>query len=157
LEKNDWCCFEIGTSQSRYCGCIYRAVTVGEVNPKFRHLADTTIEALDALIDVIKPGVASEVVHESGHSVFVKEGYEKYHRHRCGYSLGLNYPPDWGEGHIISINRGEKRLLQQNMTFHLTPSVLIPNEMGLCTSATIRVTETGCEVLNTVPRKLFEK
>jgi hypothetical protein len=33
---------------------------------------------------------------------------------------------------------------------------LILNEMGLVTSASIRVTATGCEVLNTVPLKLFE-
>jgi Xaa-Pro dipeptidase len=157
LAKDDWCCFEIGASKARYAGCIYRAVTVGNVDPEFRRLADTTVVALEALISAIKPGVVSEDVHEAGHSVFVKNGYEMYHRHRCGYSIGLNFPPDWGEGHIISIRKGEKRQLQENMTFHLTPSVLIPNKMGMCTSATVRVSATGCEVLNAVPRMLFEK
>ena len=42
------------------------------------------------------------------------------------------------------------------MTFHLVPGILIAGKMGLVTSNSIRVTRTGCEVLNSIPRKLFE-
>lgn len=42
------------------------------------------------------------------------------------------------------------------MTFHLVPGCLISGELGLVNSATVRVTETGCEMLNTIPLKLFE-
>ena len=43
------------------------------------------------------------------------------------------------------------------MTFHLVPGCLIFDEMGLVTSNTVRVTATGCEVLNTLPVKLYER
>ena len=43
------------------------------------------------------------------------------------------------------------------MTFHLVPGCLIFDEIGLTTSASIRVTASGCEVLTTIPIKLFER
>ena len=48
-------------------------------------------------------------------------------------------------------------MLQTNMTFHLVPGCLIAGELGIVNSATVRVTKTGCEVLNSIPLKLFEK
>ena len=77
--------------------------------------------------------------------------------HRTAYSIGIGFAPDWGEGQIISIRKGEARALEENMTFHLVPGCIISGELGLTTSASVRVTATGCEVLNTIPIKLFEK
>jgi Xaa-Pro dipeptidase len=157
MTANDWCIFEIAASKNRYCGAVFRTATVGKVKPRVRKLFDTTVESLEAVIAAIKPGVACEKVNEVGHAVFEKNGFGPHHVHRIGYSIGLNYPPDWGEGQIISIRRGEKRLLQENMTFHLVPGCIIQDEMGIVTSNSIRVTRNGCEVLNSIPRKLFEK
>ena len=101
-------------------------------------------------------GAVSEKVDKVGRDIIKRAGFGKYHHHRLGYSIGLNQPPDWGEGQIMSIRRGEKRLLQENMTFHLVPGCLITGELGLVNSATVRVTRNGCEMLNTIPLKLFE-
>ena len=32
--------------------------------------------------------------------------------HRAAYSIGIAFAPDWGEGHIISMNEGEYRELK---------------------------------------------
>ncbi len=101
-------------------------------------------------------GAIAEAVDKAGRDVIRKQGFGKHHKHRLGYSIGVNYPPDWGEGQIISIRKGETRALEENMTFHLVPGCLIFDEMGVVTSASVRVTATGCEVLNTIPAKLFE-
>ena len=77
-------------------------------------------------------------------------------RHCIGYSIGVNYPPDWGEGQIFSIRKGEKRVLKENMTFHLVPGCLIFDEMCVTTSTSVRVTATCCEVLDTLPIELYE-
>ena len=115
------------------------------------------MEALTAVTDAIRPGLSCEAADKVGRDVIKAHGFGKNHRHRIGYSIGLNYPPDWGEGQIISIRKGEKRLLQKNMTFHLVPGCLMQDEMGWVTSASIRVTDTGCEILNTIPIKAFAK
>jgi len=156
LGRNDHCIFEIAASKNRYCGAVFRTATVGKVKPRLRRLSDATIEALHAAIAAIRPGAVSEKVDKAGRDVIRKAGFGRHHHHRLGYSIGVNYPPDWGEGQIMSIRQGEKRELRENMTFHLVPGCLIVGQMGLVTSASVRVTATGCEVLNTLPIRLFE-
>ena len=157
LTKNDFCALEIAASKNRYCGAVFRLATVGKVSPKMRKAADATIEALEAVIDAMRPGAVSEKVDKVGRDIIAKAGFGKHHHHRLGYSIGINFPPDWGEGQIISIRKGETRELQQNMTFHLVPGCIIFDEMIMCISASVRVTATGCEVLNTIPRELYER
>jgi len=157
LNQNDNCFFEICASTNRYAGVAYRTVTVGKVKPKLRRLANASIGALEAVLAAIKPGVACHTIDRIGHREFVKAGFGKDHVHRIGYSIGVNFPPDWGEGQIISIRKGEQRLLQENMTFHLVPGCLLFDEMGVVLGATVRVTANGCENLNTLPIKLYEQ
>ena len=156
LEDDDHCCFEIAASKHRYCGAVFRMATVGRVNPRLRRLSDAQNQAIGEVIDAIRPGAVSEEVDQVGRDVIAKAGFGKWHVSRLGYSIGINYPPDWGEGQIISIRQGEKRRLRENMTFHLVAGVLIPGEFGSGASASVRVTATGCEVLTSLPLRLFE-
>ena len=82
-----------------------------------------------------------------------KYGMEK--EARIGYSMGLNYPPDWGE-HTASIRPGDKTIMQPNMTFHCIPGMYYEN-FGISISEAFRVTETGCETFGHYPRKLIFK
>ena len=157
LGNNDHCIFEIAASKNRYCGAVFRAATVGKVRPRLRKLYHATSTALLAVVDAMRPGAVSEKVDKVGRDIIAKAGFGRWHHHRLGYSIGVNYPPDWGEGQILSIRKGEKRMLEENMTFHLVPGCLIWNDMGLVTSASVRITATGCEMLNTIPVTLYEK
>ena len=156
IGENDHCVFEIAASKNRYAGAVFRTATVGKVKPKLRRLSEASTAALEGVVDAIRPGIVCEKVDKVGRDIIKRAGFGKHHHHRIGYSIGVNQPPDWGEGQIISIRKGEPRALETNMTFHLVPGCLVLGEMGLVHSATIRVTQTGCEVLNTIPVKLFE-
>ena len=76
---------------------------------------------------------------------------------RSGYSIGIAYAPDWGEGHILSLQPDDASVLEENMTFHLIPWIQIPGKAGIGLSETVRVTPTGAESFFTLPRKLFAK
>jgi ectoine hydrolase len=41
---------------------------------------------------------------------------------RTGYSIGLSYPPDWGE-RTMSFGAGDKTVLQPGMIFHFMPAL----------------------------------
>lgn len=158
MTDNDFCIMEIAASKNRYAAAIFRGVSVGNPKSEFFKLADTTIEALGVALSTIKAGVVCEDVDAKVHAVFEKNGFGYEHKSRTAYSMGVNYPPDWGEGQIISIRRGEKRRLEENMCFHVVPGCMsYAQKMGMCTSATIRVTANGCEVLNKTPAQLFRK
>ena len=157
LNKNDLCIFEIAASTNRYCGAVFRGVTLGNVKPKLRRLQAATMEALTAVTDAIRPGLSCEAADKVGRDVIKAHGFGKKPQapHRLFDRPQLS--ARLGEGQIISIRKGEKRLLQKNMTFHLVPGCLMQDEMGWVTSASIRVTDTGCEILNTIPIKAFAK
>lgn len=104
---------------------------------------------------MIKPGVTSHQVHSVGRSVYVKNGYGHLHAHRTGYSVGINYPPDWGEGHIMSIWDGDERPLRPGMTFHLVPGFGELGKYNIVISETVLVTGSGCETVTHFPRDLF--
>ena len=69
-------------------------------------------------------------------------------RSRAGYSIGIGYPPDWGE-HTFSIRKNEKTLLEPNVTFHLMCGMWM-DTWGLELSESVRVGY----LLTNVPRDL---
>ncbi len=148
--------FEVSCSQHRYAAAIMRTLSVGEPEPRVKACADAVIGGLQAALDFIKPGVSAEAADSACRQVIEKAGFGEYFRHRLGYSIGINFPPDWGEGQIMSLRQGEPRLLEPNMTFHMVPLCLVYREFGIGFSATIRVTETGCEAFSRLPLELTQ-
>jgi Xaa-Pro aminopeptidase len=77
-----------------------------------------------------------------------------------GYSIGLGFPPGWGEPHVLSLKPNVHTVLDENMTLHIVPSLHIPGMTIFGLSETVRVTATGCEVIGDavpVPRRLVIK
>jgi len=146
--------FEVGGCYKRYGGSIMRTVAVGKASSDVRRMATTMMRALDAAIEVIKPGVTSGTVDEAGRRVVTEAGLGKFWLHRTGYSIGVGFPPGWGEGHIMDLKPGDGRVLEAGMTFHLVPLILVPDIGGIGYSETVLVTATGCEVLTDCPRTL---
>jgi Xaa-Pro aminopeptidase len=57
-------------------------------------------------------------------------------------------PRVWGTG-------PDQETFKPNMTFHLVPGIAIPGQIQIAISETVRVTETGCEVLTKVPQEIL--
>ncbi len=157
IRAGDHVYFEVSAAKFRYSAAIMRCVALGEPAPRVRAMADAVIGGLEAGMAAIKPGVACETVDAACRGVIERAGFGQYFTHRTGYSIGVNFPPDWGEGDLLSLRRGEPMPLQANMTFHMVPLCLVYRELGVGFSATVRVTETGCEELTSLPRKLVVK
>jgi Xaa-Pro dipeptidase len=108
-------------------------------------------------MSIIRPGISADEVNRRAREPVEKAGFGDYWRHRLGYSIGVNYPPDWGEGEIISLRKDESRLLEAGMTFHMVPLCLVYREFGIGFSETIHVTPTGCERFSMLPRGIIIK
>jgi len=157
LAANDLVYFEISASQRRYAAALMRTIFVGKPKDEWVRAAEACIGAVDAALAFIRPGVTSHDADSAARRETTKAGFAEYHRNRLGYSIGVNYPPDWGEGEIISLQQNEPRVLQPGMTFHMPPLCLKYREYGIGFSETIVVTETGCERLSALPRDIVIK
>jgi Xaa-Pro dipeptidase len=144
---------ELAGCYKRYHSPMARTAIIGEPSSQVKYLADVVIEGLNETLSAIKPGLTCEEVEGVWRKSIAKSGFVK--DSRIGYSMGLNYPPDWGE-HTASLRQGDTTILQPNMTFHLIPGIWL-DDYGVEISESFRVTDHGCEVFADFPRELFIK
>ena len=154
MEPGDTVLLELGACTRRYFGPLMRGAAVAPVAPEVERMAVKIIEALKAAIATIRPGVTSGAVDAACRELLEDAGYEPYFRKRTGYSVGVAFAPDWGEGHIVSLRRDDPTVLEAGMVFHIPPALRVPRQYGLGFSETVLVTKTGCEVLTRFPLKL---
>ena len=144
---------EISGVNKRYHCPMARTVLLGKPEQKKIDAMKATNEALDAGITATKPGNTADNVAQKFWAVLDKYNIKK--ESRTGYSIGIGYPPDWGE-HTLNISKGDKTILQPNVCFHMI-AVMQFGDWGVEASESVRVTEKGSELFCNYPRDLYIK
>ncbi|WP_137286544.1 M24 family metallopeptidase [Halorussus salinisoli] len=152
FEDGDPVIIELSGCRHRYHSPLARTTFVGDPPDEVRETADIVVEGMEAALDAAEPGVTAESVEKAWRDTIAKYDVEK--EDRIGYSMGLGYPPDWGE-HTASLRPGDETVLEEDMTFHMIPGLWF-DDFGVELSETFRVTSTGAETLADFPRKLFQ-
>jgi len=145
--------FEIAGVFRRYHCPQSRTLFLGKAPQKYLDAEKAVLEAVDAGMEQIKPGNLCEDVARAFNGTLNRLGFEK--DSRCGYAIGLSYPPDWGE-RTMSFRAGDKTVLQAGMTFHFMPALWL-DDGGIEMTEPVLVTETGGEYLCNTPRGLLIK
>lgn len=151
--EGDAVIIELAGCVRRYHAPLARTLVLSPTSPNMSDLAKVVVEGMESALAAVKPGVRLEEVEQAWRNVIEHYGFKK--ESRLGYSMGLNYPPDWGE-HTASIRRGDQTVLEPNMTFHMIPGMWM-DDFGVEISEPFRVTETGYELFADVERRLFIK
>ncbi|RWA59009.1 MAG: aminopeptidase P family protein [Mesorhizobium sp.] len=152
--KGDPVLLEISGCVRRYSAALMRLAVVKPASRELERMEEVSRKALENMIEAIRPGRPLEEVWNVWSRTVTEGGYEGRFK-RTGYSIGINFPPDWGEGYMLSFKRGETRTLRPNMTFHIPSLVKVFGFADAGTSETVLVTETGCEILTNCKRQLF--
>jgi len=145
--------FEIAGAHKRYQCPQSRTLFLGKPPQKYLDAEKAVLEAVEAGLAEAKPGNLCEDIANAFNSTLNKLGFEK--DSRCGYAIGISYPPDWGE-RTMSFRAGDKTVLEPGMTFHFMPALWL-DDGGLEITEPILITETGVECLCTTPRGLVVK
>lgn len=145
--------FEIAGCYRRYHCPLSRTVFLGKPSQAFLDAEKAVLEGMEAGLAAAKPGNTCEDIANGFFAVLRKYGIVK--DNRTGYSIGLSYPPDWGE-RTMSLRPGDRTVLRAGMTFHFMTGLWLA-DMGLEITESIAITETGVECLASVPRQLFVK
>ena len=75
---------------------------------------------MKSALNALKDRNIAEGIEAVWSKTISKFGYEK--TSRSGYAIGLIYPPDLGERNL-SFCKGDKTILEPNMTFHFMPAL----------------------------------
>ncbi len=145
--------FEIAGAHRRYHCPQSRTLFFGEPPEHYRRAEEAVLVASEAAMEQAAPGNRCEDVANVFNATLNRFGFEK--DSRCGYSIGLSYPPDWGE-RTMSFRRGDMTELKPGMVFHLMPALWL-EDGGLEITEPILITETGAERLCGTPSGIFVK
>jgi ectoine hydrolase len=146
--------FEIAGCYRRYHAPLSRTIYLGTPPDDMLAAEEAVLEGIQEGIEAARPGKTAGDVARAFYNVLKKRGIER--QGRCGYPIGLSYPPDWGE-RTFSIRPNDETVLQPNMTFHFMPALWM-DEWGLEITESLVVQEDGvAECLANYPRKLFIK
>lgn len=138
---------EVPGSVNRYHAVHSRCAVVGEPSDLLRKGFEVNSDALRLAKEQIRPGVEVAEAFRAA-KVRIDDADVPYTQgRRIAYGIGLAFPPDWGEGHIISINGNEHREFKPGMTFHVITTMRLPGLGAIGCSDTVAVTADGCETL----------
>ncbi|MBP2550687.1 Xaa-Pro dipeptidase [Neorhizobium galegae] len=154
LQAGDPIFLELAGSHARYHAALMRTVWMGSAPDEAQRMMDCSLRALDAAIAKIRPGATCAHIHDTAQAVIDAAGYTAAFRKRIGYSMGVAFAPDWGEGAILSLFSNVTRIIEPGMVFHLPATLRSYGHWTVGASETVIVTETGAEPLSTLPRHL---
>jgi Xaa-Pro aminopeptidase len=155
LEPGDNVLLELAGTVARYAAPIFRTLSIGRPSEKLAQSSAVAVEMLEAVIDAIRPGISAHDVDAAAKRAAARVGMDRGVKKRAGYSVGLNFPPDWGEGHFLELREGDRTMLRPGMVFHVPQTCRVDGYPPAAVSETVLVTETGHDVLTRFRRELL--
>lgn len=124
-----------------------RMFHIGDIKDADRDVQLAAIDAQQAAISSIRPGVIAEDVAAAANDVYRARGYET--GYRTGRSIGVAYLE------APELKAGDKTVLQPGMTFAVDGGISVDGQTAGRIGDSIVVTETGFEYITEYPRDIL--
>lgn len=141
---------ELAGVHGRYHAPLARTISLGEPSAQLASTAGAITEGMHAALAELRPGSTGHEVHARFNDVLLRHGLSK--ESRIGYSIGIGYPPDWGE-RTVSLRSGEKTVVTEGMAFHVILGMWMDG-WGYELSEPVVVGADGAERLTDLPQEL---
>ena len=141
---------ELAAARRHYHAPLTRTAHIGTPPRDVVRLAEAIVEGGNAAMEAARPGATCADVEAVWQGVLNRHGYRK--ESRVGYSIGLGFPPDWGE-RTASLRPGDNTVLETGMCFHFQSGVWL-ERYGAAISESFVVTTDGGERLCDVERAI---
>lgn len=141
LPKRGFVTLDFGVVVDGYCSDMTRTVHMGKAQPGEREVYDSVLEAQEAAVAKVAPGVTAGEVDEAARSVLRRAGLDKYFTHSTGHGVGLEIH----EGPRLAAK--QTQVLEQGMVVTIEPGVYMPGRFGVRIEDMVLVTAAGGEVL----------
>lgn len=141
LQSGDFVLLDFGAQFDGYKADTTRMGVVGEPSSRHSEIHQLVLDAHDAAIEAVRPGITTGEVDAAARRVIDAAGHGDRFFHRVGHGLGL-------EGHEDpSLDPGSTTVLAPGMAFTVEPGVYIPGWGGVRIEDDLVVVENGCQAL----------
>ena len=141
LPRRGFVTLDFGVVLDGYLSDMTRTVHLGKALPGERDVYDSVLEAQEAAVARVAPGVTAGEVDEAARSVLRRVGLDKYFSHSTGHGVGLEIH----EGPRLAAK--QTQVLEQGMVITIEPGVYMPGKFGLRIEDMVLVTAAGGEIL----------
>jgi len=148
IQDGDMIVMDIGCEYKHYCADITRTIPASvKFTPEQKEIYNIVLEANEAAINMLRPGVTMAQMDSTVRAVVSKYGYEKYLRHSCTHYLGLDVHDVGGRsqpfepGMVVTVEPG----------LYIPPNPDLPEEywnIGVRIEDDVLITEDGHQVLS---------
>ncbi len=150
LEKGDFVTLDFGAMVGGYCSDITRTVVVGEASARQREIYQAVLEAEEAALSAMKPGVTAREVDGVARKVLESYGLNKYFGHGLGHGLGRAVHD------VGRMNPTSEDVLAEGQVWTVEPGVYVEGFGGCRIEDDVLVGAEGVEVLTRSERRLLE-
>ena len=146
IQHGDAIVCDFGGFQDGYGSDTTRMFVVGDAPVGFDDAYEVLMEAQEAAVQSIRPGVSAESVDAVARGIIDEAGYGEYFIHRTGHGIGMDT-----HEHPYIIEGDDTRLVP-GMAFSVEPGIYVEGSWGMRIEDIVVVTNDGAERLNTTDR-----
>jgi Xaa-Pro aminopeptidase len=140
---------DFGVILAGYCSDRTRTVHVGRPSQEARQFYQAVLEAQQAAIAAVRPGVTAAQVDAAARRVLRQKKLARYFTHSTGHGLGLEIHES------PRLAAGQARKLEPGMVVTIEPGAYVPGKRGVRIEDVVVVTASGCEVLAPTDKDLI--
>jgi Xaa-Pro aminopeptidase len=144
LGRRDWALVHCNSHVGGYWTDITRTYVMGEHTDRHQEMFRAVLEARDAAVAAVRPGVKASAVDSAAREVIEKHGFKDRFKHPTGHGVGFGAI----DAHAIPrIHPKSDDVLEPGMVFNIEPAIYREGFGGVRQCEMMAVTETGAELL----------
>ncbi|GAB6138050.1 M24 family metallopeptidase [Halanaerobaculum tunisiense] len=148
IEEGKAIVIDFGGVYNGYCSDMTRTICFGQPSDKLKEVYQIVLRAQQLAEEYIQPGVTAQEVDQVARNYITEQGYGDYFIHRTGHGIGMDCHED---PYIV---QGNNQKLKPGMAFSVEPGIYLPKKFGVRIEDLVLVTDNGCQVLNSYPKKI---
>ncbi len=149
LPRRGFVTLDFGVVLDGYCSDMTRTVHLGKASSREWDVYHSVLEAQEAAVAAVAPGVTCAAVDEAARSVLQRARLGKWFSHSTGHGVGLEIH----EGPRLAAK--VEQVLEPGMVVTVEPGVYLPGEFGVRIEDMVLVTDDGAEVLTAASPKAW--
>ncbi len=150
MQRGELVTIDFGCVYEGYCSDMTRTFALGRADDHQREIYNIVLEAQLAAMEVIKPGVSTQVVDKTARDIIAGYGYAENFGHGLGHAVGLEIHENPRFSPLCDVP------LKVGMVMTNEPGIYIDDFGGVRIEDTVVVTEDGYRNLTHSPKELIE-
>ena len=156
LRHGDPWLLDFGTMYRGYCCDVCRPLSIGPPSQEQRDVFELLLQAQKAGERVAREGVPASEVDRAVARVLREDFGVDWWGTGHGVGLEVHEWPFVGYSHILHSQAYRDMVLKENMVISIEPIVYRPEVGEMQIEDEFRITKTGCERLNDIPREVIQ-